>query len=97
VLVQLLYFPGCPHVGAARRLLRQALGGLEDPPDVQEIDVTHASTPPHLSAWGSPTILVDGADVAGGTPSGTSCRLYVGSDSPGVPPLSLLEAALRKR
>jgi hypothetical protein len=96
VQVQLLYFPGCPHVDRARRQLRQALGALEQRPEVTKIDVTDASTPEHLRRWGSPTILVDGVDVAGGVPSGSSCRLYAGSPDPGVPPLALIQAALAR-
>ena len=96
MLVQLLYFPGCPHVEGARRLLQQAVSSLERAPEVTEIDVTDPSTPEHLRNWGSPTILVDGTDVAFGSPSGPSCRLYAGSESPGVPPLALLQTALAR-
>jgi mercuric ion transport protein len=95
MLVQLLYFPDCPHVDAARRALAQALSRLQDTPLVVEIDVTAPATPPHLREWGSPTILVDGSDVAGGDPS-ESCRLYPSSEELGVPPLALIEAALRR-
>jgi hypothetical protein len=96
VLVQLLYFPGCPHVDAARRQLSRALGMLANRPPVAEIDVTDPSTPPQLRSWGSPTILVDGTDVALGIPTGRSCRVYSGSEIDGAPPLALIEAALRR-
>ena len=96
-VIQLLYFPGCPHVDAARRQLSQALGTLANAPQVIEVDVTDPSTPPHLRSWGSPTILVDGADVALGVPTGRSCRIYPGSEIAGVPPLAMIEAALRRR
>ena len=96
VVIQLLYFAGCPHVDAARRQLSQALSGLANPPHVIEIDVTAPDTPPHLRSWGSPTILVDGADVALGVPTGRSCRIYPGSEIDGAPPLALIEAALRR-
>ena len=94
MLVQLLYFPDCPNVDAARTTLAQALGQLEDPPVVAEIDVTDPGTPPHLRGWGSPTILVDGADIAGGLPSAACCRLYPKSEQRGAPPLAVVEAAL---
>jgi len=94
MLVQLLYFPDCPNVDAARRTLAQALSQLGDAPLVTEIDVTDPGTPPHLRGWGSPTILVDGADVAGGQPAEACCRLYPKSDQRGAPPLALIEAAL---
>jgi mercuric ion transport protein len=56
--------------------------------------VTAPSTPPHLRGWGSPTILIDGVDVAGGSPSEACCRLYPTSKERGAPPLALIEAAL---
>ena len=93
-MVQLLYFPDCPNVGAARKMLAQALSQLEDAPFVAEIDVSDPVTPPHLRGWGSPTILVDGADVAGDHPSEACCRLYPKSEERGAPPLALIEAAL---
>jgi hypothetical protein len=96
VRVQLLFFPACPHVDGARRQLRRALAGLQHPPEVTEVDVTDASTPPHLRSWGSPTILVDGIDVAGESASGRSCRLYPRSSEPDVPPLAMIQAALAR-
>jgi mercuric ion transport protein len=96
MLVQLLFFPDCPNVDAARRTLAQALSELDEPPTVVELDVTDSRTPPHLRAWGSPTILVDGQDVAGGAPSDACCRLYSGSEQRGAPALAAVEAALRR-
>lgn len=96
MLVQLLYLPGCPHVAIARKVLAQALSKVRDVPAVVELDVTDPRTPAELRAWGSPTILIDGEDVAGDSPSGSSCRLYPGSTEPGAPPSALIEAALRR-
>lgn len=71
VIVQLVYFPGCPHVDAARALLRRIGVPFE------EVDTSSRSAPELLRGWGSPTILVNGRDVAGGSrTSGDSCRLY---------------------
>ena len=94
MLVQLLYFPDCPNVETARRTLQEALSSLEDVPPVAEIDVTDPSAPSELRSWGSPTILIDGADVAGGDPSESCCRLYPTSENRGAPSLALVEAAL---
>jgi len=66
VLVQLLYFPGCPHVEAARRVLREALAGLDESPVVEQVDVTASGTAAGLRGWGSPAIP--------GTPSLTVLR-----------------------
>ena len=94
--VQLLYFPGCPHVEAARRALNEALASVDDRPDVEEIDVTDPATPGELRSWGSPTILIDGHDVEGAESTTSCCRLYPGSEQKGVPPLATLQAALQK-
>jgi len=78
VRVQLLYFNGCPHVGASRQVLRSALEacGLLDVA-VEELDVEAPTTPTELRRWGSPTVLVNGVDIAGEvSPMARSCRLY---------------------
>jgi hypothetical protein len=96
--VQLLFFEGCPHVDAARRALRQALDetGLGDVV-VEQIDVDAASTPVEFRDWGSPTILIDGVDIAGERgPSGRSCRLYGNGWQAGVPSKNLIEEQLRR-
>ena len=95
--IQLLSFPGCPHVGAARHALAEALRDVGVAVPIVEIEVTAAGTPLELRGWGSPTILVDGVDVVGGAPSGSCCRLYPGSDRAGVPPLTAIVTALRSR
>lgn len=95
--VELLFFPGCPHVEAARAQLRRAMerAGLE--PVWTEHDVSSPAAPPHTRGFGSPTVLVDGADVTGTAPSSsTACRLYLGSEVAGAPPLEAIVAALRR-
>ena len=95
--VQLLYFPGCPHVDATRRELRAALeaAGMGDVL-VEEVDVEAPTTPPQLKGWGSPTILLDGVDLAGDQgPSGLSCRLYEADGLAGVPSKKSIEERLR--
>ena len=76
--IQLLSFEGCPLAAAARLELRAALAecGIER---YEEIDLLDPKTPQALQGWGSPTILVDGSDVAGQPKgSGISCRVYPG-------------------
>ena len=96
MLVQLLFFPGCPNVDAARGTLARALSEVDDPPPIHEVDVTDPRTPPDLRSWGSPTILIDGVDVAGGEASGSCCRLYLTSEVRGAPSLALVEVALSR-
>ena len=96
--LQLLYFTGCPHVDEARTALRAALAACgAGNMTVEEIDLEASSTPPQLRSWGSPTILVDGTDIAGADgPTGTGCRLYaMGTSFAGVPPQERIEATLR--
>jgi hypothetical protein len=97
--VQLLYFPGCPNVELARQALRRALEACRLPIDVEEVDVSAPHTPEPLRGWGSPTILIDGADVAGQAPgSGASCRLYSDGESiRAVPSEAIIQAALNGR
>jgi hypothetical protein len=78
--IQLLIFQGCPLASAARKSLQKALAlaGLRD---FEEIDILDAATPDDLKGWGSPTILVDGNDVAGsGKGEAIGCRVYDGPD-----------------
>jgi hypothetical protein len=92
VKIQLLYFVGCPHVEPARAALRAALVHEGLGADVEEIDVNAAGAPAWARGWGSPTILIDGEDVAGERGAGgSSCRLYAG----GAPSLDRIRAGLR--
>jgi len=95
--VELVYDRDCPNVPAAREQLLAAFKAAGREPSWQEWDVSLAAVPEHVRGYGSPTILVDGADVAGGEPTGTDvcCRIYAGDSGPrGVPPLAQIVAAL---
>jgi mercuric ion transport protein len=93
--VELLYFSECPNVPTAREQLRRAFTSVGALPVWTEVDVAADTAPAHARGYGSPTILVDGKDVTGAAPgSGSSCRIYAGSDTPGVPPLVAIVAAL---
>jgi hypothetical protein len=96
--IQLLYFPGCPNVEATREVLRRSLRACGVPSPFEEIDITAPETPEPLRAWGSPTILVEGQDIAGERPAGSSCRLYRGAPGPrpGVPPEAMIRAAIER-
>src|SRR5450631_1591083 len=94
--IHLIYSPGCPNVDSTRRALRRAVDDLHVRASIVEVDVTQVDTPGDLRAWGSPTILLEGIDVAGGAPSGDCCRLYGPSEFPGAPSFSLIRAALER-
>lgn len=98
--ITLVYDVECPNVGAARAALHQALGyaGLE--PGWIEYDRAAPGIPERFRRFGSPTILVDGEDVADERPVGAaaSCRVY---EAPGglrgVPPVEAIVAAINRR
>jgi hypothetical protein len=98
VMVELLYFPDCPNVDAAREQLRRAFALVGAPAAWSEIDISASDAPGHLRQHGSPTVLVDGRDVTGDVESGgscgSSCRVYAGSDVRGVPPIDAIVSAL---
>ena len=76
--ITLLFDPDCPNVDTARANLRAALAARSLPITWEELDLSAADTPQHLKALGSPTVLVDGVDVAA-APTGSEgacCRLY---------------------
>ena len=98
--IQLLGYPGCPNASAARDRLLEArvIAGVEA--EIEEIDTTFEATPKRQRGWGSPTVLIDGADVAGeNSAGGGSCRIHCAADGrmSGVPPLPLLVTTLRHR
>jgi mercuric ion transport protein len=63
----------------------------------EDIDVTSEGAPEAPRGWGSPTILVEGRDVAGAPrPAGASCRLYrhTNDETRGAPSAAMIQAAL---
>ena len=97
--VDLIYDLDCPNVAAARKALLRAFAACGLQPSWMEWDRRSPDSPQRVSGFGSPTILVDGHDVAGSDPASDSdcCRVYEdqGSRLTGVPPVSLIAAALR--
>ncbi|MBI2856858.1 MAG: hypothetical protein HYX95_00940 [Chloroflexi bacterium] len=94
--VQLLRFPDCPDAAAAGVALRRVLAECNLPAEFEEIDITAPGTPEALARWGSPTILINGKDLVGETPSGPTCRLYATPEGvAGVPPDNLIREKLQ--
>lgn len=90
--IHLLYFDGCPNLEAARRAITEALAAEHVGVQVEEIDITAADAPEWARGWGSPTILIDGAELTGASrASGAACRLYPG----GAPDVDALRRRLR--
>ncbi len=99
--VELVYDSDCPNVEATRGRLQRALheAGLSGV-GWREWNRASVESPLHVRAHGSPTILVNGQDVAS-TPSadqGDCCRIYAeeGGQLVGVPPTEAIISALRK-
>ena len=97
--VELIYDADCPNAEAARQQIRRAFQELDQTPAWQEWDRGSSSSPAHVRQYGSPTILVNGRDVTGVSPSGGAdcCRVYHSERDglQGVPPIDAITSALR--
>jgi len=96
----LLYDADCPNASPARAALREALWRAGIEPRWVEYDRAALGTPKGFLRYGSPTILVDGTDIAGEVPEPVvaACRVY--SDAHGfrgVPPVETILAAIMDR
>lgn len=96
MLLQLMYFEGCPNAAAARQAIRRCIDTAGISAQIREIDTESVDAPESLRNWGSPTILLDGVDVGGETePTGTACRLYDNAKNRGIPSDAAILAAMR--
>lgn len=96
--VVLLYDSDCPNVADCRTNLIKAFFASGNKPSWREVDRSADDTPPQLRGYGSPTVLVNGFDVAGQKPgyNEASCRLYQTEDGGvvGVPSVEQIAASL---
>ena len=96
--IEVLYVAGCPSRRAAVRLVRSLAVAQGVMADVREVLVKDRRMADELKFPGSPTIRVNGRDVAGeGLEEGTfalSCRLYPGSQQAGLPPAEWIRRAM---
>lgn len=96
--VELIYDRDCPNVDGTRANLRAAFAACRLEASWTEWDHATPGTPPHVTGYGSPTILIDGVDVAGAAPAvgATCCRIYNSGTGPGagVPGVELIQQAL---
>ncbi len=95
--VELVYDRGCINVAEARGNLSRALAAAGRRKRWTEWVASDPHTPAHVRGFGSPTILIDGRDVAGATAgSQPSCRLYAdGGRLHGAPSVDDIASALR--
>jgi hypothetical protein len=97
--VELLWWEGCPSTERALTELREALHdvGLDDA-EVRMREIVTDEDATDAGFLGSPTILIDGADLVGAAPTdavGLTCRVYRRRDgriSPTPDPDELREA-----
>lgn len=94
--VDLVYASGCPNISLARANLLLAFARAGVKPKWSEHRIGDPEAPEHTRGYGSPTILVEGRDVAGLPPPGdASCRVYEGaSGSAHAPSAEQIAAAL---
>ena len=66
MLVEILYFEGCPNHAAARALVEQVSHELAVHPDSRMVQVPDAEAAARLRFLGSPTVRIDGDDIEPG-------------------------------
>ena len=76
--IEFIYFTGCPNVPVARQRLALALSLAEQPEEWVEWNLRDPDSPERVKGFGSPTILVNGRDVASaqGPSAPDVCRVY---------------------
>jgi mercuric ion transport protein len=99
VIVELIYDPDCPNVPDARSQLIRAFTQTGISARWREWERGSPDTPGYARAFGSPTILVDGKDIAGVVPNAETraCRVYGDErgNLSGAPSVGAICAALR--
>lgn len=96
LVIELLYFDGCPNWSAAWTELGTALGDLGLEAEVRLRNVADMR-PDELAGFaGSPTVRIDGRDLEGYQgPPVMACRRYLGNRGEGWPERALLRRRLR--
>lgn len=96
--VELIYDADCPNVAQARSLLIKAFTRTGVSARWREWERGAPGSPDYADQYGSPTILVEGKDVAGTAPVAGigACRVYADGDGKlsRTPPLDTVCAAL---
>ena len=100
MIVDVLYFEGCPNHAPARDLVESVLFEHGMTAEIRDVEVTDAADARGKRFLGSPSVRIDGIDV---DPSaarldrfGLMCRVYrYGNVISGVPPRQMIENALK--
>ncbi|MHB1810628.1 MAG: DF family (seleno)protein [Solirubrobacteraceae bacterium] len=100
MIVEVLYFDGCPNHEALLPRLRGLLPSTGDSPPIELREVADDEAAQRERFLGSPTVRVNGIDIEPGaeqrTDYGLKCRLYrtAAGELSGQPPGEWLRAAL---
>ena len=96
--VEVLYLAECPSHPAAVKLVEEVLAAEGVAAEIQEVLVSDEGMADKLSFSGSPTIRINGRDVAGESQKAQSfalsCRLYRESKQVGLPPVEVIHRAV---
>ncbi len=96
--VEILYVADCPSHPAAVKLVRDVLAAEGVAAEIREVLVRDQGMASELRFCGSPTIRVNGRDVAGEAQKAQgfalNCRLYSGSKQVGLPPVEMIYRAV---
>lgn len=100
MIVDVLYFEGCPNRARARDLVEHVLSEYGMTAEIRDVEVTDAADAQSKRFLGSPSVRVDGIDVdpsaTGVERFGLMCRVYRSDKiASGVPPRQMIENALR--
>ncbi len=83
--VEFIYDRDCPNIKSTRSNLLLAFSRLKIPANWIEWERNSEESPDYARKYGSPTILVNGQDLANIQPNDSNnCRLYNGSGTPSV-------------
>jgi hypothetical protein len=100
VKIEVLYVPDCPHHSSAVKQLREVVLAEGVETEINELAVIDTKAAEEYRFRGSPTIRIDGRDIAGESHSSLSfalaCRMYPGAKEAGVPPLEMMQRAVRE-
>jgi hypothetical protein len=100
VKVEVLYVADCPTHPAAVRLIKHVLAAEGVEVEIHEVLVRNEEMASEVGFWGSPTIRINGRDVAEESQDARSfalsCRLYPGSKQVGLPPAEIVHRAVLK-
>jgi hypothetical protein len=98
--IDILYFDGCPNHELADKRVRDVLNDLGVEAELVHINVKDEATAEEVRFPGSPTVRVNGEDVAPGSngePYSMRCRVYpTTSGFEGAPDKDAIRTAIEK-